>query len=171
MLPNLSLYTGTKEQAGTIALFLFAYNQYLDNLNDEHWGSELDVNLQNVATGLASMYIGYDIAEDPEWTAYCNKATTSEIAQYTIDNILAKMTDSLPRAERLYVVALESVNITQNALQMVVETPDSFCFFTEDNLTEDAGWEPHQSLALKLLKKGEAVSDFGDFYHTIVRLR
>ena len=171
MLPNLSLYTGTKEQAGTIALFLFAYNQYLDKLNDEHWGSELDVNTQNVATGLASMYFGYDIAEDPTWTAYCNKATSSEIAQYTIDNILKQKDDTLPQGERLFIVALESVNILQNMLQMVVETPESFCFFTEDKLTEDAGWEAHQSLAFTLLKKGDAVSDFGDFYHTIVRLR
>tara|TARA_B100000749_G_C18446550_1_gene474494 strand:+ start:3042 stop:3557 length:516 start_codon:yes stop_codon:yes gene_type:complete len=171
MLPNLSLYTGTEEQAGTIALFLFAYNQYLDNQSNEHWGSELDVNIQNVATGLASIYFGYDIAEDPTWTAYCNKATSSEIAQYTIDNILKKKGSSIPQGERLLVVALESVNILQNMLQMVVDTPESFCFFTDDNLTEDVGWEAHQSQVLMQLEKGDAVSDFGDFYHTIVRLR
>lgn len=167
----MSTITATPLQACKIALFLAAYDNRLLALNDAHYGTEFNIDLQNTAADYASHALGVDVTEDEEWVAYCNKATSSEINQFTIIKLMNAFSAEIPSCTPLSIVALELPGVQENWKEQIVNAPDMFDFFTPDQLTVDAGWTAQEVDLLSAREVGQMLPEFGDFYHTLIRLR
>lgn len=152
------------------ALFLSAFHLYLDSQSDDFYGSETDVDMGNRAGELTSKALGVNIAEDDDWQRKLYKATPSEIDQAFITELLAVNKDKLPEGEKLFTVGLENPFI----MDTWQETEDNVLhidLWTENNIGIDSGWDKEEADELEALNPGEGLITFGDFAHTIIRIR
>jgi hypothetical protein len=157
-----------------MALLLNAYYLQLtkSDPHDTFWGSEEAVEMQAYCGNLTSLCVGFDIAEEDKWTAYTNKATDSEIADYNINQLIERdkdLSSIITSGGRLYCVALEGEELQE--WRKTLNRPQAVALWTEDNLSVDMGWSDDESLELLNLKVGDMAAHYGDFSHTIIRIK
>jgi len=56
----------------------------IDDTDDSYWGFDEFIDASNDVMERISNVVGFDIAEDEQWSGYTNNATPEEICKYNI---------------------------------------------------------------------------------------
>ncbi|WP_026959848.1 hypothetical protein [Aliagarivorans taiwanensis] len=138
---------------------------------DGFWGSNLDIALGSVVVDLTNKAVGFDITVDRDWTAYCNKATAIEIAEYGAMRVLQLLKPSLGAAhqEPVYLVVPENPDYHDDLL-FTLQNSEPQIWFHSQSFVENAGWSAQELSIIAALEVNQRVVAFGDFCHTIYRI-
>lgn len=167
----MSTITATPLQAFKIAIFLAAYDNGLSDAHDDHYGTELNVDLQNAVADYASIAVEVDVREDEVWTAYCDRATDTEINNFTINKLMAAFSAQIPDTKPLFIVALKQPDLLDSWKTHVVESPTLFDFMATDELIDNAYWSKTEVELIANCGVGRMLQEFGDQRHTLIRLK
>lgn len=173
------LQEGAVHPFAGLLMFLAAYHAAEHALSEDYYGTDDsesdDISLGNTMAELAEQEFGVVFDEaDPElpWGRFFNNATSDEISKMVLSAGIRTLIDAkwVPNEGPLFVVLVETISLTE-----FFEEPKSFAnqidIWDAANLSVDAGWTEAESATLSELKPFQCLKMYGDFYHTIIRVR
>lgn len=88
----------------THCLAFSGYNLILNQDDTDAWGSEADINSGHSAYVAICQLVEFDINEDEVWGGYCNQATSVEIQQYNLKQLIVRYEHWLPSQRYLFLI-------------------------------------------------------------------
>lgn len=144
------------------------------DLDGTYYESEDNIELGNKTYFTICDLVGFDINEG-SWGDYTIKATCEEIIHYNIEQLLARYQDQLnlkTSKGKIYLAVMEELNFNlddwtrlENDSELIVK------FWDENNISTNAGWDENESKEIGQLNVGEALLNYGDFSHSIIRIK
>lgn len=164
----------TKEQLFLTTIFILSWRlshyQKSEELSESYWGSDEDLALENHAYIASNKLMGFDVNDYDKWGSYFNKATVTEICEYSINELIKAFPEYIPDSNKLFIVACEALCIDEWE-DLISNQPDMFMFFGDAQITQNAGWDEYQENTLATMPVKQSLSNFGSSSHTIIRVK
>lgn len=160
----------SKEEIARTAIFLASYDNYLDSQIENHYGSELSMDLHNEAMNLADIPLNGWI-ENTDWSLPKNRMTQSELNSLVVGKLMQLFNKSIQQTTPLFISLCETFDASENWQSAINALPSICVLLTPEHTTADCGWEYEEVQKLHNLDVGQALLNFGDFAHNIIRIQ
>lgn len=152
------------------AILLNALNIVKTRKSDQFWGSEENILLSNSACELTSAHVGFDIAEDDEWSHYCIKATDEEISTYNIDEMIKRSKLPIKDKQPLFLVCLSNPDLF-NQWETLYNNTQILDLWTSEDISLIKGLCKQEMDQIHALNKGDGLMNFSAHKHNIFRIK
>lgn len=173
--------------AGTL-LFMAAYHVFRSDALESYYGTEdlpwHDINLGNSVTEFAERFFDVDFDDGEEdynddsvtpWSKAIMGATMAEISKLLVNAMLRELTEArvVDATSPLYIVLCETPGHTSFFDDPISNSDDDNVqlWSANKNMTTDCGWSDEEASAIAALLPFNALVEYGDFAHTIIRIR
>lgn len=163
-------------------VFLCAYHNSRHQLDPfAYYGTETnpndDIILGNAIAQIAQEHFGV-VFDDPSdedlggWSDYAQKATSAELSSKLKDAALKALIDAsiIKNEGPLFVVVIEHP-FMMDFFSQPLTYAEHVEFWDMSFMTEEAGWSAAEAEQISTLTPGQSLMVFGDFAHSIIRLR
>lgn len=168
---------GIHPSAGAL-VFLCGYHlsRYRQD-GERYYGTEQkptdDIPVGNTIAQFAQHHFGLDFDDvKSPWGAFAATATAEDLSRALLTTTMEALVNAgaVSAEHKLFVVLFE-YPFPDDFFNHPQPDAGQVSFWDESMMTVDAGWDEVQAAQLAQMRCEEALMTFGDFYHSIVRIR